>query len=355
MVARVMILAGGTGGHIFPALAVAEELRARGCELRWMGTPAGMEARLVPNADIPIEWLSVAGFRGKGLLAKAQAPFKLLLACWQAGRILRRYKPDVVLGMGGFVAGPGGLMAKLLGVPLVIHEQNRIPGTTNRLLLKCARKVLEAFPGSFTGKAGALCVGNPLRRAIAEAVPPEKPVREGELHLLVVGGSLGAKALNEAVPEALALVNGKFVVRHQTGEAMRADTAAHYARVGVAAEVTAFIQDMAEAYRWADVVVCRAGAMTVSELAAAALPAILIPFPYAIDDHQTANARYFSESGAAVLMPQSELTPERLAERLNAFMLDRETLAAMSQKIYALAKPGAAQSVADICLREARA
>jgi UDP-N-acetylglucosamine--N-acetylmuramyl-(pentapeptide) pyrophosphoryl-undecaprenol N-acetylglucosamine transferase len=355
MVARVMILAGGTGGHIFPALAVAEELRARGCELRWMGTKAGMEARLVPKEGIAVEWLSVAGFRGKGWRAKSQAPLRLLLACWQAGRILRRFKPDVVLGMGGFVAGPGGIMARLLGIPLVIHEQNRIPGTTNRLLVKYAQKVLEAFPGSFAAKAGAVCVGNPLRRAIAEAVAQERPARDGAPRLLVVGGSLGAKALNEIVPAALALAGGKFAVRHQTGAAMRAETEALYARLGVEAEVAAFIQDMAEAYRWADLAVCRAGAMTVSELAAASLPAILVPFPHAIDDHQTANARYFSGAGAAVLMPQSELTPQRLAEQLNALTQERESLSAMSQKARGLARPDAAQRVAGVCLGEAGA
>lgn len=355
MVARVMILAGGTGGHIFPALAVAEELRSRGCELRWMGTQAGMEARLVPQQGIPIEWLSVAGFRGKGWRAKLQAPFKLLLACWQAGRILRRCKPDVVLGMGGFVAGPGGVMARLLGIPLVIHEQNRIPGTTNRLLVNYAKKVLEAFPGSFKSKAAAVCVGNPLRRAIVDAMEQEKPARDGVTRLLVVGGSLGAKALNEIVPEALASASGKFVIRHQTGQAMRAETEALYARLGVAAEVVAFIQDMAAAYRWADLAICRAGAMTVSELSAAALPAILVPFPHAIDDHQTANARYVSEVGAALLLPQSELTPQRLSAQLNALTQEPESLSAMSRKARSLARLDATQKVAEICLGEAGA
>jgi UDP-N-acetylglucosamine--N-acetylmuramyl-(pentapeptide) pyrophosphoryl-undecaprenol N-acetylglucosamine transferase len=355
MVARVMILAGGTGGHIFPALAVAEELRSRGCELCWMGTPAGMEARLVPEAGIAIEWLKVTGFRGKGLRVKLQAPFKLLLAFWQAGRILRRFKPDVVLGMGGFVAGPGGAVARLMGIPLVIHEQNRIPGTTNRLLVKYAKKVLEAFPGSFAAGAGAVCVGNPLRAAIVRAMAQERPVREDGPRVLVVGGSLGAKALNEIVPQAFALSGLRLKIRHQTGEAMRAETEALYARLGVEAEVAAFIQDMAEAYRWADLVICRAGAMTVSELAAAGLPAILVPYPHAIDDHQTANARYFSEAGAALLTPQSDLTPERLSEQLKALTRDRESLSLMSQKARGLARPDAAQRVAGICLSEARA
>jgi len=355
MVARVMILAGGTGGHIFPALAVAEELRSRGCELRWMGTHAGMEARLVPKEGIPIEWLAVAGFRGKGLKAKLLAPAKLLLACWQAGRILRRYKPDVVLGMGGFVAGPGGFMAKLLGIPLVIHEQNRIPGTTNRLLVKWAQKTLEAFPGSFPAKWGAVCLGNPLRRAIVEAMAVANSERTEVPKLLVVGGSLGAKALNEIVPQAVALSGVKIKVRHQTGEAMRAETEALYVQLGVEAEVVPFIQDMAEAYRWADLAVCRAGAMTLSELAAAGLPAILVPFPYAIDDHQTANARFFSEAGAARLIPQTQLTPEYLAEELKVLIQEREQISDMSQKTRGLARLDAAQKVADVCLSEALA
>jgi UDP-N-acetylglucosamine--N-acetylmuramyl-(pentapeptide) pyrophosphoryl-undecaprenol N-acetylglucosamine transferase len=355
MVARVMILAGGTGGHIFPALAVAEELRSRGCELRWMGTQAGMEARLVPKEGIPIEWLAVSGFRGKGLKAKLLAPAKLLLACWQAGRILRRYKPDVVLGMGGFVAGPGGVMAKLLGIPLVIHEQNRIPGTTNRLLVKWAQKTLEAFPDSFPAKWDAVCLGNPLRRAIVDAMAVAKSERTEIPKLLVVGGSLGAKALNEIVPQAVALSGVKIKVRHQTGEAMRAETEALYVRLGVEAEVVPFIQDMAEAYRWADLAVCRAGAMTLSELAAAGLPAILVPFPYAIDDHQTANARFFSEAGAARLIPQTQLTPDYLAEELKVLIHERERISDMSQKTRGLARLDAAQKVADVCLSEALA
>ncbi|MFM8331716.1 MAG: undecaprenyldiphospho-muramoylpentapeptide beta-N-acetylglucosaminyltransferase [Candidatus Methylumidiphilus sp.] len=356
MVARVMILAGGTGGHIFPALAVAEELRAQGCELHWMGTRAGLEARLVPQAGIAIDWLAVAGFRGKGLRPKLLAPFKLLLACWQAGGILRRFRPDVVLGMGGFVAGPGGLMARLLGIPLVIHEQNRIPGTTNRLLVKCARHVLEAFPGSFAPQAGAVCVGNPLRRAIADAAGQDKPANPGTaFKLLVIGGSLGAKVLNETVPAALALVGGALSVRHQTGAAMQAETAERYLHLGIDAQVSAFIEDMAEAYQWADMVVCRAGAMTVSELAAVGLPALLVPYPHAIDDHQTANARFFAQAGAAVLLAQSELTPHTLSEALKALIHNPERLAAMSATARGLAKPDAAGRVAEICLRGAGA
>ena len=353
MVARVMILAGGTGGHIFPALAVAEVLRAKASEVQWMGTRAGLESRVVPNAGIPIEWLAISGFRGKGVIAQLQAPFKLLAACWQAGRILQRFKPDVVLGMGGFVAGPGGLMARLMGIPLVIHEQNRIPGTTNRLLVKCSSKVLEAFPGSFMEKVGAFCVGNPLRKSIVEAMEVAKPETEKVARLLILGGSLGAKALNEVVPHAIGLLDWKLEVRHQTGESMCAATEELYASLGLEAEVVPFIQDMAEAYRWADLAICRAGAVTLSELACAALPSILIPYPFAIDDHQTANARYLMDAGAAMLIPQPQLTPQRLAEELKNLIQVPDRIRCMAGNALSLAKPDAAQMVAEICLIEA--
>jgi len=352
MASRVMILAGGTGGHIYPALAVARELREQGCEVAWMGTKAGMEARLVPDAGIPIEWLAVAGFRGKGLLAKLKAPFRLILACLQAGRILTRNKPNVVLGMGGFVAGPGGVMAKLMRIPLVIHEQNRIPGTTNRMLVKWARVVLEAFPGSFSSVSGVRCVGNPLRREIVEAVSAERSERGEKLKVLVLGGSQGAMALNRVVPEALAMA-GPMEVLHQSGEAMCAETGALYQRLGVQARVVAFIEDMADAYRWADLAICRAGAMTVSELAAAGLPSVLVPYPYAIDDHQTQNARYLADAGAAVLIPQSELTPKNLSQELTVFVQETKLLPEMSRRARTLARLDAAHVVAEICLSEA--
>ncbi|MBS1212106.1 MAG: undecaprenyldiphospho-muramoylpentapeptide beta-N-acetylglucosaminyltransferase [Proteobacteria bacterium] len=292
MAARIMILAGGTGGHIFPALAVARELLDRGNEVIWMGSKAGMETRVVPEAGIPLRQLAVSGFRGKGLLAKLAAPFRLTRACLQAAQILVTDRPSVVLGMGGFVAGPGGFMARLFGIPLVIHEQNRIPGTTNRILVKFAALVLEAFPRSFPDSANARCVGNPLRREIGKAVPEEKARTGEKLKVLVVGGSQGAQALNELVPEAIALCGRAVSVLHQTGAAMREETEAHYRRLGAdEARVVPFIEDMAEAYDWADLAICRAGAMTVSELTAAGLPAVLVPFPFAIDDHQTANAR----------------------------------------------------------------
>jgi UDP-N-acetylglucosamine--N-acetylmuramyl-(pentapeptide) pyrophosphoryl-undecaprenol N-acetylglucosamine transferase len=350
-----MILAGGTGGHVFPALATAEELRARGCEVVWMGTKTGLEARVAPAAGIPMAWLEVSGIRGKGWAAKLKAPLELLLACLRAGQILRREKPDVVLGMGGFVSGPGGLMAKLLGIPLVVHEQNRIPGTTNRLLVKWAQSVLEAFPGSFPAKAGARCVGNPLRASIIEAMRGNKAPSESVPRILVFGGSQGAQALNEIVPQALKLTGLELRVRHQTGAAMEERARALYRELGLEAETTAFIEDMAGAYAWADLAICRAGAMTLSELTLAALPSVLIPYPYAIDDHQTANARCLADAGAATLMPQTRLTPENLAETLKRLLTDPRRLAAMARAAHTLAKPDAARQVADICLAEAGA
>jgi UDP-N-acetylglucosamine--N-acetylmuramyl-(pentapeptide) pyrophosphoryl-undecaprenol N-acetylglucosamine transferase len=351
---RVMILAGGTGGHVYPALAVARELLADGHEVVWMGTKTGLEARVVPAVGIPLEWLTVSGLRGKGWRSKLAAPVMLLRALRQSLAILRRVRPRVVLGMGGFVSGPGGLMARLLGIPLVLHEQNRIPGTTNRLLARWAKVVCEAFPGSFPAAVGARRAGNPLRREIAglEREPDRAP--NDPPNLLVVGGSLGAKALNEAVPAALAAIGRPVHVRHQTGEAMRAETEARYVEAGIEARVESFVDNMAEAYAWADLAVCRAGAMTVSELSAAGLPAILIPFPYAIDDHQTQNARYLADAGAAVLLPQTELTPERLATEIAALLGEPQRLKAMSAKAAVLAKPDAARTVASICLEVAK-
>lgn len=347
-----MILAGGTGGHVYPALAVAQELIARGCEVSWMGTRGGLEARVVPAAGIAIEWLSVSGFRGKGWAGRIAAPVRLMLACVQAGRILRRFRPDVVLGMGGFAAAPGGIMARLMGLPLVVHEQNRVPGTTNRILIKWARKVLEAFPGSFPERVGAVGVGNPLRRDIVAAVDLIRPPHEVPVRLLIVGGSQGAQVLNGVVPEVLAQVGEKLAVLHQTGAATQTETEARYRELGLEVRVQAFIEDMAEAYRWADLAICRAGAMTISELTAMGVPAVLVPYPYAIDDHQTQNAHVMTDAGAAVLLPQSELNPTVLTAVLRDLLVPGR-LAEMSGKARALARVDATRTVADICLREA--
>jgi UDP-N-acetylglucosamine--N-acetylmuramyl-(pentapeptide) pyrophosphoryl-undecaprenol N-acetylglucosamine transferase len=352
---RIVIMAGGTGGHVFPALAVAEELRSRGWQVSWLGTQKGLESRVVPAQQIDIDWLSVEGIRGKGLLSKFNAALHLIQACGQARNILRQRQPDVVLGMGGFVAGPGGLMAKWLGIPLVVHEQNRVPGTTNRWLVKlAASKVLEAFPDSFAKAAKATCTGNPLRKAFTNMDLPEKskwtPNSERALRILVLGGSQGAKVLNENVPEALAgLTNVE--IKHQTGSAMRAEVHEHYHALGVNAEVLDFIDDMATAYQWADLMICRAGAMTVSEVAACGIPAIFVPLMNAIDDHQTANARYLSDSGAAVLLPQPELNPSHLRKLIEQTMT---ALPEMSQNAKSKARLDATQTVADICVNEAK-
>lgn len=348
MGARILIMAGGTGGHVFPALAVADYLVEQGWQMSWLGTKNGLESRVVPAHKIDIDWLSVAGVRGKGLFSKIKAVFLLIKACGQAWRILRRRKPDVVLGMGGFVAGPGGLVAKLMGIPLVIHEQNRVPGTTNRLLARWANRVLEAFPGSFDKKINALWSGNPLRKELI-GIPEKKARQPGDaLRLLVIGGSQGAQVLNQVVPDAVAAVSG-LNVRHQTGEIMRIQVEQRYQELGVDAEVSAFIEDMAEAYRWADIAVCRAGAMTVSELAAAGIPAVLIPLPHAIDDHQNANARYLADVGAAMILPQKDLSPETLAERIKDMI---EHLAEMGKKTRACAKLDATEAVALCCQAE---
>jgi UDP-N-acetylglucosamine--N-acetylmuramyl-(pentapeptide) pyrophosphoryl-undecaprenol N-acetylglucosamine transferase len=342
-------MAGGTGGHVFPALAVAESLRAQGWQVSWLGTKSGLESSVVPAQGIAIDWLSVAGVRGKGWLTKIKSLALLGLACVQAWQILRQRKPDVVLGMGGFVAGPGGLMAKLLGIPLVIHEQNRVPGTTNRLLAKLASRVLEAFPGSFNQAVGAKCTGNPLRAAFLAAAGPAPVRTDANTRILVVGGSLGAKALNEVMPEtAYGLTSVQ--IRHQTGGAMCETVRQRYQSLQVDAEVVAFIDAMAEAYRWADIVICRAGAMTVSEVAAIGVPAIFVPLPQAIDDHQTANARFLADAGGGVLLPQQQLTPTVLAAQIKTVSANKSVMAKAAK---ACARLDATQVVAHYCITEA--
>jgi len=352
MSGRIVIMAGGTGGHVFPALAVAQEMRERGWDVSWLGTRKGLESRVVPAAEIEIDWLAVEGMRGKGWISKLTAVFKLIQACQQARRILRQREPNVVLGMGGFVAGPGGLMAKMLGIPVVIHEQNRVPGTTNRLLVKlAAHKILEAFPGSFAKSVGAISTGNPLRKAFIAL--PEKaewqPQAERNVRILVLGGSQGAKVLNDNVPEALSTLS-HLDVRHQTGAAMQPEVAERYRVLGLNAEALVFIDDMAAAYQWADLIICRAGAMTVSEVAACGLPAIFVPLLNAIDDHQTANARYLSEAGAALLLPQPELNADNLRKAIEQAMT---SLPSMSRAAKSMARLNATQAVADICVAEA--
>jgi UDP-N-acetylglucosamine--N-acetylmuramyl-(pentapeptide) pyrophosphoryl-undecaprenol N-acetylglucosamine transferase len=353
---RIVIMAGGTGGHVFPALAVAELLMEKGWKVSWLGTKKGLESRVIPENGIEIDWLSVAGVRGKGLTAKITAVFMLFKACIQALNILRKRKPDVVLGMGGFVAGPGGLMAKLLGIPLIIHEQNRIPGTTNRLLARLANRVLEAFPGSFSGKVKAKCTGNPLRKRFLTALEKGRQQSEKEVRILIFGGSQGAQILNETVPEAIAefqksgLPTQSVQIKHQTGAAMLFQVESQYKALGINAETIAFIDDMVAAYQWADLVICRAGAMTVSEVAATGVPAIFIPLPGAIDDHQMANARYLTDAGAGLLLMQKDLNPETLAEQITKAL---RKLAVMGIAAQHCARLDATAVVAGYCIAEA--
>jgi UDP-N-acetylglucosamine--N-acetylmuramyl-(pentapeptide) pyrophosphoryl-undecaprenol N-acetylglucosamine transferase len=349
---RVMIMAGGTGGHVFPALAVATELRARGAEVFWLGTRQGLEARVVPAAGIDMEWVSVSGLRGKGWLPWLLAPGRLLWAVSQVLAVMLRRRPMVVLGMGGFVTGPGGVVTWLLRKPLVIHEQNAIAGLTNRLLAPLAQRVLEAFPGTFRGRR-AVHVGNPVRRAIAELPTPEERFaqRGGAPRLLVLGGSLGARALNEIVPAVLkefASSSRSADIWHQAGSRHIDEAIAHYRDANVAARVEPFIDDMAAAYGWADLVVCRAGALTIAELAAAGVGAVLVPYPHAVDDHQTHNAAYLTDAGAAVMVQQRDLTKDKLRDLL-ASLFDRARLLTMAQAARRLAKPQAAALVAEQC------
>lgn len=349
----ILVMAGGTGGHVFPALAVADYLRERDWSVTWLGSRQGMEADLVPRRGYPLEFIRFAGLRGKGLLRAILLPLNLLIAFWQCARVIRRVRPDVVLGMGGYISFPGGMMAALLGRPLVLHEQNAIAGLANRVLARVADRIMVGFPGALPGSVWS---GNPVRAGIAAAPAPELRFagRTGRLRMLVVGGSLGAMALNDVVPKALALIppESRPAVRHQSGARHLEVLKASYARAGVDADCLAFVEDMAHALAEADFVVCRAGALTVAELAAVGVAAVLVPFPHAVDDHQTANARFLADAGAGVLMPQAQLTPDRLAETIRAFA--RDGLLEMATRARALAKPDATRIVADCCAEVAR-
>lgn len=344
----MLIMAGGTGGHVFPALAVAEQLRAGGWPVHWLGTRAGLEARVIPPTGIPVHWIDVKGLRGKGMLRKLLAPLMLLWALLQAAAVLLQVRPAAVLGMGGFVTGPGGVMAWLLRRPLVIHEQNSIAGLTNRLLAPFADRVLEAFPGSLKN---ARHTGNPVRESIAR-MPFSVPDLQGRRpRLLVVGGSLGAAVLNELVPAALAglAAERRPEVWHQTGLKLIDAARNAYAQAGVEARLDAFIEDMADAYEWADLVVCRSGALTVAELAAVGVASILVPYPHAVDDHQRTNAQYLAQAGAAVLLLQSEMDVARLRKELT-LLEQPEQLALMARRARDKAIPDAAQRVAEACV-----
>ncbi|MGZ5230549.1 MAG: undecaprenyldiphospho-muramoylpentapeptide beta-N-acetylglucosaminyltransferase [Burkholderiales bacterium] len=351
-VRTLMVMAGGTGGHIFPALSVAEHVRAAGWNVVWLGSRAGMEARIVPAKGYTMAWIRMSGLRGKGLIRAAMLPVNLLVAFAQSARALFAHRPDVVLGMGGYVAFPGGMMASLFNRPLVIHEQNSVAGLTNRVLAQVADKVLLGFPGAFGKRAKAEWSGNPVRAEIAAIAPPEQRFagRHGRLRVLVLGGSQGAKALNDVVPQAIARMsqNARPKVIHQAGAAHLDAVRANYASAAVEASVVPFIEDMAGSYAAADLMICRAGASTIAELAAAGVPAVLIPFPQAVDDHQTQNARFLAERGAALLIPQSELTPQRLADLLAEFTRDK--LLAMAKQARAAGKPDATRTVAEVCM-----
>jgi UDP-N-acetylglucosamine--N-acetylmuramyl-(pentapeptide) pyrophosphoryl-undecaprenol N-acetylglucosamine transferase len=354
----VLIMAGGTGGHVYPALALARLLRRRAQPVIWLGTRKGLEARVIPAEQIQIEWLSVGGVRGKGWMTLLAAPFRLAIALWQALRVMHRHRPLAVVGLGGFVTGPGGVAAWLTRRPLIIHEQNAVAGFTNRCLSHLADEVLEAFPASFNQSVRAHTIGNPVREDIAAAPTPQVRFagRHGAINVLVFGGSQGAVRLNTVVPLALAQLGAQQLnVRHQAGARWLTAAEQNYAKSGVRAQVTAFIEDMAEAYAWADLVICRSGALTVCELAAVGVASILVPFPAAVDDHQTVNAAYLVDHGAALLIPDRDLTPQRLCETLQKLCTDRVRLLEMAIRARDLAQPRAAQDLAQACMRYAGA
>lgn len=354
MPANVLIMAGGTGGHVFPALACAQEFKARGYSVHWLGTPRGIENDLVPQAGLPLHLIQVSGLRGKGIASLLKAPFQLIKALFQARRVMRELQPVCVLGMGGYVTGPGGLAARLAGVPLIIHEQNAVAGTANRALAPLSSRVCEAFPETFATSAKRRTTGNPVREELFLETP-RQTLQGRKPRLLILGGSLGAEPLNKLLPEALAQVSAELrpEVFHQAGRQHHEITAERYRAVGVEAEVAPFIKDMARAYAWADLVICRAGALTVSELAAAGLPSFLVPLPHAIDDHQTRNADYLAKEGAAVLLPQRMTDAATLAAQLTEVLMQPEKLKAMGATARRLAKPDATRSVVDICLEVA--
>ncbi len=351
--ARVLIMAGGTGGHIFPGLAIAKKLRAEGVDVNWLGTQQGVEAQWVPEAGIPIHFISISGVRGKGIKDQVLAPWRIMVALFQSIFIIRKLKPDVVIGLGGFVSGPGGLACWILGTQLVIHEQNAKPGSTNKLLSKIANRILEAFPGTFKQRRNVYTVGNPVRAEILRLPPPDQRFNHGEpiQRLLVLGGSLGAQAINLLLPKALAtLPEGmRPAILHQTGEKHGADTQKAYELAGVKGEIVPFIVEMDKAYSWADMVLCRAGALTIAELCAVGLGAILVPFPYAIDDHQTANAQFMAKQRAAIVVQQADLTMERLANLLEKVVGSSAECVKMAKAAYTLREADSTDKIITIC------
>ncbi len=349
----LMIMAGGTGGHVYPALAVARTLQSDGVDIFWLGTREGIEARVVPENKIDVEWISISGIKGKGLFALITAPFKIIYAMYQTAVIIYRRRPEAALGMGGFVSGPGGLTARLLMVPLLIHESNAVVGLTNKWLAKIANEVMVGFPDVLKNSRHHHYVGNPVRQSIAALPAPEQRLQErtGKLNLLIVGGSLGAQVLNETVPAALAKLDSAIrpVVRHQAGRGKLEATTEIYKALGVEVSCSEFIEDMAAAYEWADLVICRAGAMTVAEIAAAGVAAIFVPYPFAIYDHQTLNARFLADKNAAIVIPQERFSDENLAAVLVELANDRPVLMGLSRRARKNAKTDATRRVADLC------
>jgi len=350
-------MAGGTGGHIFPALAVAEHLRAQGWRVVWLGVRGGMEERLIPPRGYTLSWVRFSGVRGRGLIAAALLPLNLLIAFWQGARAIFAHRPDIVLGMGGYVSFPGAMMASFFNRPLAIHEQNSVAGLANRVLAKLADRVMTTFPGAFGEATAVIWTGNPVREEIVAMAPPENryAARAGQLRVLVMGGSQGAQVLNTVVPEALALIAAESRPRvlHQAGSRHQDTVLARYRERGVAAEVVPFVDDIAARYAESDLIVCRAGATTIAEIAAAGIASVLVPYPHAVDDHQTINARFLADRGAALLMPQHELTAHRLAGALSG--LTRERLLVMAQAARAAGKPEATRAVAQVCMELAGA
>jgi len=351
MSANILIMAAGTGGHVFPALACAQEFVARGYQVHWLGAGRGIECRVVPEAGFALHNISATGLRGKGITKLIKAPFQLLGALWQSYRLIKQIKPVCVLGMGGYVTGPGGLAARLCGVPLVIHEQNAVAGTANRSLAAWAARICQAFPDTFTAQEKLLTTGNPVRSEVVQSVIEKTEVAK-PAKLLVLGGSLGAEALNQLLPQAVALLAEELrpQIWHQAGEGHAERTQERYQSVAVTAKVTPFIDDVAQAYAWADLVVCRAGALTVSELAIVGRAAFLVPLPQAIDDHQTKNAEFLAQQQAAVVLPQRTTTAQDLAAQLTEVFMHSHKLIEMAQQGRKIAQPNATQQVVDACL-----
>ena len=349
---HLMVMAGGTGGHVFPALAVAKQLQMQGVQVTWLGTRRGLEATVIPANDIAIEWVTVEGLRGKGAISLLLAPFKLVRAMWQSAGAIRRVKPDCILGMGGFVAGPGGLVARLMGKPLVVHEQNAVAGLTNQALAKIANKVLTGFPNVEGLPKKAQWLGNPVRESIkADLDRSSDVIGDTHINVLIIGGSQGAHSFNEKLPSVFAqLDHSRLSILHQSGKGRSEPVIKSYADVKVKARVGEFIDDMAQAYDWADVLICRAGAMTIAECCAAAKPALLIPYPFSAGDHQIKNAQVMVDVGAGKMVMNEQITEQVMLDACSELLTSKQKLIDMGKQAYTLHKPDALQQVCETCL-----